>query len=53
MACRSMLDAAEMLQDLRVPPGNRPEKEFLQPLGISQYRLAKNIQVHPRLRGSG
>jgi addiction module HigA family antidote len=68
-----MLDAATILEDLRVSPGNRLEKlkgdreglmpskklapvhpgeilleEFLEPMGISQYRLAKDISVSPR-----
>ena len=72
------LDAAESLDDLRVPPGNRLEAlrgdrrrtttedgmgkkilspvhpgeilqmEFLEPLGMSQYRLAKGLRVPPR-----
>lgn len=31
-----------------VSPGEILEKEFLQPLGISQYRLAKALTVPPR-----
>jgi len=31
-----------------VHPGEILLEEFLQPLGISQYRLAKDISVHPR-----
>lgn len=54
------IDAAERLDDLRIPPGNQLERllsdrvgdtlleEFLKPLGITQYRLAKDIGVHPR-----
>jgi len=29
-------------------PGEILEEEFLQPLGVSQYRLAKDISVSPR-----
>jgi addiction module HigA family antidote len=61
-----VLDGAETLQDLLVPPGNRLgeqtvtkklapihpgeilQEEFLRPMGISQYRLAKSISVPPR-----
>lgn len=81
-----MLDAAELLEDLRVPPGNRLEalkggragqhsitvnqhwricrrchmatitpihpgevllEEFLEPLGVTQHRLAVSIGVPP------
>lgn len=31
-----------------IHPGEVLEKEFLQPFGISQYRLAKDISVPPR-----
>ena len=31
-----------------VPPGEVLVKEFLNPLGITQYRLAKDINVPPR-----
>lgn len=31
-----------------VHPGEILLAEFLQPMGISQYRLAKDISVHPR-----
>ncbi len=31
-----------------VHPGEILLEEFLRPLGISQYRLAKDIHVHPR-----
>lgn len=31
-----------------VHPGEILLEEFLQPMGISQYRLAKEISVHPR-----
>jgi len=31
-----------------VHPGEILLEEFLQPMGISQYRLAKDISVHPR-----
>ncbi len=31
-----------------VHPGEILLEEFLRPLGISQYRLAKDIGVHPR-----
>ena len=31
-----------------VHPGEILLEEFLQPLGLSQYRLAKDISVHPR-----
>lgn len=31
-----------------VHPGEILEKDFLEPLGISQYRLAKDIHVPPR-----
>jgi addiction module HigA family antidote len=31
-----------------IPPGEILLEEFLQPLGISQYRLARDIGVHPR-----
>ena len=31
-----------------VHPGEILLEEFLKPLGISQYRLAKDISVHPR-----
>jgi addiction module HigA family antidote len=31
-----------------VHPGEILQEEFLEPMGISQYRLAKDISVHPR-----
>jgi len=31
-----------------VHPGEILLEEFLRPMGISQYRLAKDISVHPR-----
>jgi addiction module HigA family antidote len=31
-----------------IHPGEILMEEFLEPLGISQYRLAKDISVHPR-----
>jgi addiction module HigA family antidote len=31
-----------------VHPGEILLEEFLEPLGISQYRLAKDVSVHPR-----
>ena len=31
-----------------VHPGGILLEEFLRPMGISQYRLAKDISVHPR-----
>jgi addiction module HigA family antidote len=31
-----------------VHPGEILEREFLEPLGLSQYRLAKDIKVPPR-----
>ena len=31
-----------------VHPGDVLEKDFLEPLGLSQYRLAKDIHVPPR-----
>ena len=31
-----------------IHPGEILEEEFLKPMGISQYRLAKNISVPPR-----
>jgi len=31
-----------------VHPGEILMEEFLEPMGISQYRLAKDISVHPR-----
>ncbi|MBN1937713.1 MAG: HigA family addiction module antidote protein [Anaerolineae bacterium] len=31
-----------------VHPGETLLEEFLKPMGISQYRLAKDISVHPR-----
>ena len=31
-----------------VHPGEVLLEEFLKPMGISQYRLAKDISVHPR-----
>jgi addiction module HigA family antidote len=31
-----------------VHPGEILLEEFLEPMGISQYRLAKDINVHPR-----
>jgi addiction module HigA family antidote len=31
-----------------IHPGEILEKEFLKPIGISQYRLAKDISVPPR-----
>ena len=43
----AILDAAETLADLMVPPGNRFEK-FLKPLAVSQYKLAKEIAVPAR-----
>jgi len=33
---------------LPVHPGEILLEEFLKPMGISQYRLAKDINVHPR-----
>jgi addiction module HigA family antidote len=53
----AMLDAAETLGDLRlaaetvmapVHPGEILLKEFLGPLGVSQYRLAKAVDVPAR-----
>jgi len=54
-----MLDAATSLEDLRIPPASTTSlapvhtgevllEEFLEPIGISQYRLAKDISVPPR-----
>ena len=37
--------------DNKIPPIHPGEillEEFLEPMGISQYRLAKDINVHPR-----
>ena len=31
-----------------IPPGEILLEEFLKPLGMSQYRLARDIGVHPR-----
>jgi addiction module HigA family antidote len=31
-----------------IHPGEILDEEFLKPMGISQYRLAKDIGVHPR-----
>jgi len=31
-----------------IPPGEVLLEEFLRPLGISQYRLAKDVRVPPR-----
>ena len=31
-----------------ITPGEILEKEFLEPMGITQYRLAKDISVPPR-----
>jgi addiction module HigA family antidote len=31
-----------------IHPGEILEEEFLKPMGISQYRLAKDISVPPR-----
>ena len=31
-----------------IHPGEITLEEFLKPMGISQYRLAKDINVHPR-----
>jgi addiction module HigA family antidote len=31
-----------------IHPGEILMEEFLKPMGISQYRLAKDISVHPR-----
>ncbi|MDD5094887.1 MAG: HigA family addiction module antitoxin [Dehalococcoidia bacterium] len=31
-----------------IHPGEILREEFLEPMGISQYRLAKDITVHPR-----
>jgi addiction module HigA family antidote len=31
-----------------IHPGEILLEEFLEPMGISQYRLAKDISVHPR-----
>ena len=31
-----------------VTPGELLREEFLRPMGISQYRLAKNVSVSPR-----
>jgi antitoxin HigA-1 len=31
-----------------IPPGEILDEEFLKPLGITQYRLAKDIGVPPR-----
>jgi len=39
------------MSNLKFPPVHPGEillDEFLKPLGISQYRLAKDISVHPR-----
>ena len=55
----ALLDAAETLADLRVPPGNRLEELGRRPrrpaqhpdqpaVGISQYRLAKAVDVPAR-----
>jgi hypothetical protein len=35
-----------------VLPGEILPEEFLQPMGMSQYRLAKDTSVHPRHRSS-
>ena len=53
-----MLNAAERLEDPRVPPamnrlkpihpGEILDKEFLEPMEVSQYRLATDIGVPPR-----
>ena len=52
-----MMDNAENINDLRIPPGNRLEKlsgdrvgeilkeEFMEPMGISAYKLAQSIFV--------
>jgi addiction module HigA family antidote len=59
-----MINNSQNINDLRIPPGNRLEKlnnvtpgeilqeEFLIPLGISQYRLAKELNI-PQTRISG
>jgi antitoxin HigA-1 len=39
------------MPEQRIPPVHPGEvllEDFLKPLGISQYRLAKEIQVYPR-----
>ena len=38
--------AKKMLDPIH--PGEILMEEFLKPMGISQYRLAKSIHVHPR-----
>ena len=52
-----ILDGAETLQDLRIPPANHLPpihpgeillEEFLKPMNISQYRLAKDMSVPAR-----
>jgi antitoxin HigA-1 len=46
-----MVEGGEMIQEERLPPVHPGEvlmEEFLVPLGISQYRLAKEISVPAR-----
>jgi addiction module HigA family antidote len=43
----AMLDTAEILADLRIPPGNRLEK-LRGDLELSQYQLARSIGVPAR-----
>ena len=35
-------------QQSHITPGEILDKEFLKPMGITQYRLAKDISVPPR-----
>ena len=40
-----------MMEEMRIPPVHPGEvllEDFLKPLGMSQYRLAKAIKVYPR-----
>jgi antitoxin HigA-1 len=37
-----------MRRKLKVTPGEILEEDFLKPLGLTQYRLAKDISVPPR-----
>ena len=51
----AMLNRAATLHDLRVPPDPHPGEilmeEFLKPMGVTQYRLAKEIGVPQRRIG--
>lgn len=48
---RGQVDLSEVITGKQLPsmhPGEILRTEFLEPMGITQYRLAKSIHVHPR-----